>query len=46
MELVVFALVVAAILIFRVFKLDRFWADDEDKFVFSNPFTDKKQCNK
>ena len=30
MELVVFALVVAAILIFRVFKLDRFWEDDED----------------
>ena len=29
MELLVFALVVAAaILIFRVFKLDRFWADD------------------
>ena len=30
MELLVFALVVAAILIFRVFKLDRFWEDDED----------------
>ena len=31
MELLVFTLVVAAaILIFRVFKLDRFWADDED----------------
>ena len=31
MELLVFALVVAAaILIFRVFKLDRFWVDDED----------------
>ena len=49
MELLVFVLVVAAaLLIFRVFKLDRFWEDDEHVDpvkCYSMGLTDKEKLD-